>query len=557
MVVKSIQLKADFVEFAPIILIIMLLSGYWAYCIWIEPISPYYDNYDPSFPYFMNSLSVFKGKGYAFVDHPGTPVELIGTAILGFTYPLLGRDPNGFVLYHLQNPGLFFSLAYAFLTLSSIGCALFFYKSALISKRLGDVLTATTLALMFYTLHPWSFVTLNYWSHNSFNFPFGTLYLLILFKSIQIKGEIRLWKLVGLGLAAGILTATQLYFSVWVIGAMTVVAVFYLLQNLPWYKSILASMLVGISSLAGFFLSVIPVIAQMPKFFQWVTDLIFHVGRYGGGKEGVVSLSLSQATLELLLRQFPVIFASCGILLFALSYAYIRRRSNFSNKPELWAMATGLTAQLIIAFILIIKQPLFLYMLAIAAILPVLTMVSLKILENIAGYYIIQEIFFALVTVGIVLTLSLTISNRHNNAIDYSFMEKEIAQKLEKYAQATRRVPDGIVILWTYGAISPCSSLLFGNGYTEMAFSQELSKLCPNQHNLSLWIWDQNQVTILPVNGDSQIPIADVNWDLIIARKSDYTNVIEPAIQVKTVNEEISPPWRFEPNPIVVVQKEP
>ncbi len=551
--------KPDIAQLAPMLVVVALLGGYWAYCKWLEPISPYFDNYDPTFAYFLSSLSIFKGVNYTFVDHPGTPVEMLGTALLGLTYPFIGLGREAFIRYQLQNPGLFFDLAHLFLTLASLGCSLFFYKTALLSKRLGDVLTALALAVMFYMLHPWSFVTLNYWSHNSFNFPFGSLFLLALFRSLGIKGEIRLQTLAGLGLGAGILTATQLYFAVWVITSLITVTVFYALQCLAWQKILKAVLLVGFASLAGFFTAVIPVWGQMAKFLEWVYDLVFHVGRYGSGSTGMVSLVMAQKTIETLLRQFPVIFALTLLLAVAMVAIFVRWRKNFADKPELWAMAAGLLAQLVIAFILIIKQPLFLYMLAIAATLPVLTLVVLRFLEGHPLYPRLQGVFFAIVLVGVTLNLVATLSTRHANALEYAYLDQELARQRAAYARQTGRGLNDLVILWTYGTVSRCNALSFGNGYTDRAFRQELDEICPNQSALSLWIWDQNQITVQPPEKaqNFQIPIKDVKWDLIITRKEDFRVAIAPALQVGTTLEEILPPLKWEPNPIVIVKKKP
>ena len=90
------------------LLIILTLACSWLYVHWNEPATYYNLKYDPEFPYFMNSLSVFNGKPYWYMDHPGTPVELLGTLILTLTYPLTRGSSDNFVMYHISNPGLFF-----------------------------------------------------------------------------------------------------------------------------------------------------------------------------------------------------------------------------------------------------------------------------------------------------------------------------------------------------------------------------------------------------------------------------------------------------------------
>jgi hypothetical protein len=86
------------------------LVGYWVYRSLIR-IGPFYLAYDPEIQYMINSLLPFKGYAYTYIDHPGTPVEVIGSALLLGTYPFF---KNNFILSHLQNPEIFFMEAHIF-----------------------------------------------------------------------------------------------------------------------------------------------------------------------------------------------------------------------------------------------------------------------------------------------------------------------------------------------------------------------------------------------------------------------------------------------------------
>jgi len=62
----------------------MPIIGYWLY--WtLHP--SYWFNADPAAVYMIDSLSVFIGKSYVYVDHPGTPMQVMGTLMLALTYP--------------------------------------------------------------------------------------------------------------------------------------------------------------------------------------------------------------------------------------------------------------------------------------------------------------------------------------------------------------------------------------------------------------------------------------------------------------------------------------
>src|SRR5215211_3217894 len=91
--------------------IIFLLAGFWLYAsIIIKGPQPYYRDYDPEMAYFMNSLAPFKGAPYFYTDHPGTPVEILGTMLLGAAYAFCNNRAN-FISDYLENPASFLNVA--------------------------------------------------------------------------------------------------------------------------------------------------------------------------------------------------------------------------------------------------------------------------------------------------------------------------------------------------------------------------------------------------------------------------------------------------------------
>src|SRR5512141_2770089 len=108
---KEAPSHARYRNAAALLLFLAPILAYWIYCLLIQP-APHYDGIDPEYEYFLNSLGAFKRQPYAYVDHPGTPLEMVGTLILAGTYPWLAGNPEGFVGFHLRHPQVFFTLAY-------------------------------------------------------------------------------------------------------------------------------------------------------------------------------------------------------------------------------------------------------------------------------------------------------------------------------------------------------------------------------------------------------------------------------------------------------------
>ena len=155
-------------------LIAIPLIIYWVY--WTLNTS-YWFNADPAAVYFLDSLSIFAGKSYVYVDHPGTPVQLIGSFLLALTYPFFG-SAEAFISFYLARPGAFFLMANIFLLVVNLICAILLYRTAITTLKHDRILGGIALSLLFFTLHPYSFPSLTLWSHNPFNFPFGTLWLI-------------------------------------------------------------------------------------------------------------------------------------------------------------------------------------------------------------------------------------------------------------------------------------------------------------------------------------------------------------------------------------------
>jgi hypothetical protein len=75
--------------------IIVLLAGFWLYAsILLTGPQPTYRDYDPQMAYFLNSLAPFRGAAYFYTDHPGTPLEMIGTTLLGIPYVFFPDHAN-------------------------------------------------------------------------------------------------------------------------------------------------------------------------------------------------------------------------------------------------------------------------------------------------------------------------------------------------------------------------------------------------------------------------------------------------------------------------------
>ncbi|MDQ3005986.1 MAG: hypothetical protein M3R47_11490, partial [Chloroflexota bacterium] len=320
------------------ILIAIPLIIYWLY--WTFNTS-YWFNADPAAVYFLDSLSIFAGKSYVYVDHPGTPVQLIGSFLLALTYPFLGSSEK-FISFHLARPGAFFLMTNAFLLAVNIICALVLYRTAISTLKQDRILGGIALSLLFFTLHPYSFPSLTLWSHNSFNFPFGTLWLVWLYLELRRGEVLSPRRLVLLGFAAGILSMAQVYFLAWLVSGIFTVFIYSLRLRQTFRKSLASSIYMLAGGVMGILAMLAPIYKELPRFMAWLTRIITYQGLYGSGEKGIYSLSFIPLSINFWWNNIrPMIIVLLVTLAILAIILHWKRRTGEKIDPSVFAMISG------------------------------------------------------------------------------------------------------------------------------------------------------------------------------------------------------------------------
>jgi len=493
-------------------LLACVLAALWIIEYFLLETPTHIRGYDPQMPYFLNSLAIFKSEPYQYIDHPGTPVELIGTFLMGLMRPFVGLRSDSYILYLLENPEKFFLVGYAFLTIASMATIIMLSRFSLRLETTRDVLQGAGIgALFFVLLPPISYSTLLNWSHNSFNFAFGSLLLLGLYLVLLREKLPSLQAVAALGFGAGVLTAVQLYFSTWVIGIALSVGIYIYLTSKRFTKTILYSSSVIVSSVVGFILSTLPILHRYREFTWWIKSLIFHQGKYGYGASGITTLPKLFHNLTDLVKSMPLPYLSSLFLVTLLAIAVWHLRSSLSKRPEWIALSIGLTIQLIITHILILKHPATTYLLAIAAILPFILALSVSAFQNnrgkmsffISGLSILVLLSFAYGALRMA-SSRIEFSNRLSNLVE------EATQMRFMVAEEAGKSQESIAVLWGYGTASSCFALRFGDIYSGGVFDSEIENICPDDWMYDVW----SEKAILP-NGPQDLINSD-EWDLLV-----------------------------------------
>jgi hypothetical protein len=495
----------------------LAIAAWWFYSQILLP-QPVHVGADPQIAYMLSSLSPFKGEAYTFIDHPGTPVEIIGTVILALTYPFMRVGDRSFVMAHLQNPLLFLTVVRSLLVLMSI-FTLFLITTYVLRKRhWTDELGALAVAVLFFAVYPRAFDEITTWSHNSFSYPFGALLGLGVILIFRDHAGGTWQQRAALGFLLGILAAIQIYFLTCVLGAV-VVAVFYALLKRERKLAFTLSAQIGLAAVFGFVLTTLPIMPKYGEFIRWIVTVTSHQGRHGSGPPGFISLSSAVTNLNTLIGQAPLVFYSVAITLILLGVAASRGSENWRSKPGLWACALGFSTQLVVMMLLILKHPGILYLQTVVVSLTMLLAVTIELVRpqkaqaikiQRLGLFGLSLVIFTLF--GFNLVRAVMFHNAESKHVDAA--EEEIMSFLEEYQSQEGLGSTGVTTLWVYGMPSTCNALWYGNRYAHNSFSNEIGEFCPRDFNYDLW---EGLVTI---RDGTHIPLREITWDVLIANEA-------------------------------------
>ena len=496
----------------PVLFLALLLSGYLYFSSYVmQGRAPYYRDYDPEMAYFANSLAIFKGLPYHYADHPGIPVEIIGTLLLAISLPFF-KNLSDFFMYYIQNPDTFLNLAHGFVTAASIVCAGYFYVTSQRQTQHNRILTGLALALMFYGLHDYAFTTLTLWSHTSFNFPLGTFYLLFLFNVATRGGSIKRSSMIWLGLGAGFLVAVMINFVPWLVGTLIFILVFYRLQQKAWKQVFQASAIFLTASAGSFLVSVLPAIQRMPYFFDFIFKLFNHTLPYGAGPEGITTLPLLSSNFRSMFTDSPLLFLSILAAFCLAIYLLVLQRDRIALQPGLWGLSAGLSVMLILGILEVMKHPGPRFLLQLAATLPVFFLVIWKLS---AGYKPLEQSLSAGLVMfsfaAILYSGSLSLINKQSDINWTRNYESQANSALAEISSAAGKKPGQEFIIWSNVTYSYCSVRLYANFYASGVFSTETENLCPNQAIFffkEMWDWTYYH--------GQPTPLTSLPWDLAV-----------------------------------------
>ena len=197
-----------------------------------------------------------------------------------------------------------------------------------------------------------------------------------------------------------------------------------------------------------------------------------------------------------------------------LGLAAVLQRRTLSRNLGAWAVACGLLAQLILTTIIIIKHPAAIYMMSVAAILPLFLAIAFTLLRSAnprtsAVVHFISLAISIIILLGFVRNLLRSVDNHYGRVAFLQTIEGDMEQHFSDLALANGRDRDSLTVLWTYGTVARCGALRHGNGYGSSAMWPEISQVCDNDLYLNIW----NDQVMLDGNW---VTVDRLDWDVIV-----------------------------------------
>jgi hypothetical protein len=438
---------------------------------------------DPEMAYFVSSLAVFDGQPYALVQHPGTPLLALGTVLMAALAPFAPPGPGGITTRMVMHPEMFIVAAHVLLAAACALCVAALGCRAIAVRRASDAVLAAAVAASYFAFLPDAFNWTFYWSHNAVAFPAGTALLLASLQAHRRGRPLGARTASWLGVGAGVLTATQLFFATWIFGLVVSMAAMPLLRRRELGKAIRPVLAVIAGAALGFAVCFIPALPNARIFVDFLHGLVTHQGDYGTGPAGFTSTTALRANLRALYEYSPSLFIAQGAVLVALAVGFAVDRARRGRAAGWWAAALGLAAQWAATVLVLAKQPGPFYLPALAALLPPMLAIAFQAWRRRGDAARLACLAAAVVALaGCALGAARTVDENSRRNAFRAAASGEVAGYRSGLAAARGVAPESTLLLWGPGVEDAgCYALWMGTQYSKGALARQVSQACPSE----------------------------------------------------------------------------
>lgn len=301
-------------------------------------------NSDPSYQYLLNALLILEGQTPVHTDHPGTPAQLFGAAVLRLTTP--GADPAARTLAVLADPEAALRRIHT-CTLGFTAAALAL-AGLLVFRHRGSAAPALAVQLV-PLLQAGTYRSTLGFDPEALLVPLTVLFVTVLAirilpaKNGSDGGRTGLPD-VGLGLLAGLGLATKLTFA-------PLCLLPFVVQT-TWRGRWVTAGAMAIGAAAA----LAPVLGELPRMLQWFGNLATHTGTYGSGAAGFIDRHAYPGDVLKLFSADRVLLVAVPLALIV-GTATLAAGTGDPHRRRLARALLGIAATQTLAVLLIAKHP--------------------------------------------------------------------------------------------------------------------------------------------------------------------------------------------------------
>lgn len=419
------------------------------------------ENLDPTYAYLMNSLNVANLHRPYYTDHPGTPIQILGGAVIRIMN--LGSSEATTARNVLSNPERYIHVINGVLVVFCGLSVLFVGYTALVVFR------SLPMALLLQVTPFASATTLE--GLTGLRPEPLLIALSMLITSVVLlalkheAGLARLPYAVALGVLLGIGVAAKVNFLPVALLALIV---------LPLWRARLV--LAGVAALT-FLISIFPILnaALLRQMLGFMLGAATHTGRYGSGQAGIVDPHrfFSAATALVLGDALFFVLVAIGILMLLLKARFPKLSGT------IYRCLLAVTAAEVLQLLIVAKHPASRYL------IPSLALVGLNLGLLVQ---IFSQRFTAFPCAGLVLIAFLLIGVVQFRAVRNLFSNLREAARTQSAAyEDVKDKYANVSVATYYTASSPSYALEFGMGYAGNLYGPVLQQLYPNQFFYNPW----------------------------------------------------------------------
>ncbi|MFH0866701.1 MAG: hypothetical protein V1904_10930 [Bacteroidota bacterium] len=429
---------------------------------------------DPEYCYLFNSLNIsqFTLKVW-HVDHPGTPIQLLGALVIRVVHLFCGKEP---LLQDVMHNSAFYARAITVTIFSLSSIAL------LTLGRVAFRLYENIFTALFFQLTPFaSYLVLTLILR--INPEHVAVFSVILLSILVLKylnrpkpsGKWIDWYLIGFAFVAGFTVAVKVTF-------LPLVFVPFFL-----FKGFIMKAFYIIFSGISFILFILPVLYYRHEyFFGWIKSLFVHSGVYGAGKANIIDKNAYVNALHTTFSfNFLFSFVFILVVIACLGYLLPFVKKRFRNDGY-YKLLIGIVLAMIMQILLIAKQFSYHYL------TPALLLITL-------GFFTVSEIFLKKTNI-LVRNLIFVVLAVYILYIDYAqvlqYHESNSGQKKEynktyNFIQQNKTDEALIIVPSYYGCPYQEYALYFGldwcGNLMEQRYVDVLNTIYPNTYFYNGW----------------------------------------------------------------------